>query len=319
MNRYLVIETEETGIYERKDNYLFHVTLRDSITRATGTPSTCSVTISDPCGATLIDAVSMTSDGSGVYHYDYSIPAAAVYGEYEVVLSTTTYTMSKTYNFHIFPWDANHDVRDMTGIGQNKSISDSALNNTIWDAYKEALKNVFVFHDYEQPNYCATINNQCTAIDGSNTTFVTKFPNIADYNGDGVITGYGEQSCGTDVSGIWIDDNGICRESNVTVDDAECGRLTIAQLSGVAIPATAKGIYLKYYVQTANFSDTLFRDAVNYLTAHKVLVRFGELERATAADLNSAQNIKYVSPERMYKEYRRIIRLIRKPAISGVQ
>ena len=319
MNRYLIIETEETGIYERGDNYLFHITIRNVLTKNTASPSTCSVTINDPCGVALVDTVSMVSDGSGVYYYDYSIPANAVYGEYEVVISTTTYSMKKTYNFHIFPWDANHDVRDMTGIGQNKSISDSALNNAIWDAYKEALENVFVFHDYEQPNYCATINKVCTTIDGSNTTFVTKAPNIADHDGDGVVTGYGEQSCGTDVSGTWIDENGICKQCNITVSDAECGKLTITQLGGGAIPSTAKGIYLKYYVKMPNYSDDLFKDAVNYLAAHKVLVRFGELERASTADLNSAQNIKYVSPERMYKEYRRILRLIRKPPISGVQ
>jgi len=319
MNRYLIIETEETGIYERGDNYFLHVTIKDVLTRADASPSTCSVTINDPCGVTLIDNVSMASDGSGIYSYDYSVPADAVYGKYEVIIYTTDHTMKKTYNFHIFPWDANHDVRDASGVGQNKSISDSALNKEIWDAYKEALESVFVFHDYEQPNYCASINKECAVINGTNTAFKTKFPNIADHDGDGVITGYGEQSCGTDVSGIWIDENGICRESNIVVEDAECGRLTITQLSGVAIPATAKGIYLKYYVKMPNYSDILFRDAVNYLASHKVLVRFGELERASTADLNSAQNIKYVDPKRMFKEYRRIIRKIRKPPISGVQ
>jgi len=29
MNRYLIIETEETGIYERGDNYFLHVTIKD--------------------------------------------------------------------------------------------------------------------------------------------------------------------------------------------------------------------------------------------------------------------------------------------------
>ena len=318
MNRYLIKETESTGIYERGDGYLLHLTIRDIIARTKSTPSDVTITIKNPCDSTLIDAVSMTNDETGIYYYDYTIPADAVYGKYEVTVSTATHTMSKTYNIHIFPWDANHDVRDVSGVGQNKSISDSALNKEIWNAYKETLESVFKYHEYEQPDYCRDVGDTSGSIDGTNKIFFTKYTNLADHNGDGAISGYGEQSCGTDVNGVWKDEDGFLNQCNITVSNAEGGKLLITRLDGTAIPSNSLGIYLKYHTATARFSEDLFRDAVNFLAAHKVLLRFGELERATAADLNSAQNIKYVDPKRMYKEYKRIIRMIRKPMISGV-
>jgi hypothetical protein len=318
MKRYLIKQTDEVGTYIRGDSYLEYITIRDTITRAASTPSTVKIQIDDPCGNAAQTEVDMTSLGSGVYSYDYTISATAPYGKYAITISTATYTQKAVYSYFVFPWDVTDEVRQISGIGQNKVISDNDLGEIIWEAYKEAKERVYEHHHDIKSNPCwssCSGHNYC--INGSNTTFFVPM-DIADHDGDTIIKGWGEQSCGTDINGYYKDCDGWCQQVKITVQDASCGRLTVTDQADAAIPSTAKGLYFDLYTESSCYNDDLFRDAVMYLAAHKCILRFGELERASSADLTTAQNIKYVDPKRMWKQYRNVMSLIEVPTLGGV-
>jgi len=319
MKRYIFVESERgTGSYIRGDGYLLHLTIRDNLLKTASTPSSVKIEIDDPCGFNILASTDMTSGGSGVYSYDYTIDSSATYGKYEVTVSTTTYTQKEVYSFYLFPWDVEDEVRGLSGIGQNKSISDNDLNEIIWESYKEAKAEVYEIRSNVKPKPCwssCDAYNYC--INGSNTTFFIPEP-VADYDGDGLVKGWGEQSCGTDITGYWKDCNGYRYAVKITVQNADNGRLTVTQLDGTAIPSTANGVWFNYHTESNSYDDNIFRTAVMYLAAHKCILRFGELERASSADLAVAQNIKYVDPMRMYNYYRKLMKIIRVPNISGV-
>lgn len=324
MNRYSITETEESGIYERGDNYLNHITIRDILTTTPSDPSSVLITITDPCGTELISDQAMSTDAAGVYYYDYPIAADAVYGKYNVEISTATFTMSKTYSYYVFPWNVNKEVRELAGIGEQKSISDRAINGLIWNAYNEVKNEVFEHHYDESVRCnccnenCRCSNEVCSTFDGTNKTFWTQQGYLADYNDDGLVEGYGEHSCCTDVFMTWKDCDGDCHTGYVSVVDDTCGKLSLTSDGATAIPSAYAWVKLEYWTRTRGWTRDLMHEAISYLAAHKVLLRLGELERATSADNVAAQNIKYVNPARMYKEYRRILRKIRLPPAGGV-
>jgi hypothetical protein len=325
MNRYSITETEESGIYERGDNYLNHITIRDILTTAKSDPSSVLITITNPCGAVLVDAQAMSTSEIGIYYYDYSILANAPYGKYNVEISTATFTMSKTYSYYVFPWNVNKEVRELAGIGEQKSITDRAINGLIWNAYNEVRHEVFSHHYDEQVRCnccnenCRCSNEVCSTFDGTNTTFWTQEGYLADYTDNGIIQGYGEApSCCTDIWMTWKDCDGDCHYGYVEVLDAMCGKLKLTTNGINAIPSAYAWVKLEYWTRTRGWTRDLMHQAIEYLAAHKVLLRLGELERATSADLVAAQNIKYVNPARMYKEYRRILKKIRLPPAGGV-
>jgi hypothetical protein len=324
MNRYSITETSEAGIYERGDDYLCHVNIRDILTTDKSDPSSVLITITNPCGVEVVSDQVMGTSGTGVYYYDYTILANAPYGKYSVEISTCTYTMKKTYSYYVFPWNASAEVRELAGIGEQKSISDRAINGLIWNAYNEVKQEVFVHHYDEQVRCsccmenCRCGNYVCSTFDGTNTTFWTQEGYLADYNDDEIVSGYGEISCCTDAFMTWKDCDGDCHTGYVTVLDAICGKLTLTSNGVTPIPSAYAWLKLEYWTRTRGWTRDLMHEAVSYLAAHKVLLRFGELERATAADLVSAQNVKYVDPARMYKEYRRVLKKIRQPPAGGV-
>ena len=322
MNRYRIFETHDSGIYERGGVNYVRIRIYDEIDEANSSPSSVQITVTGPCGEAIACAP-MVEESTGVYYYEQAIAVDAPYGKYSITISTATYTQETKFDYYIMPWNINTEVRRLSGIGQNKSIADNALNQLIWDSYSEALHSVFIHHKNEKPRCncefedckCSTI--VCDDFDGTNTTFWTKSPYIADYNGDGSTSGYGELSCGTDVFVRWKDCDGNCYDGWAEVLDADCGKLKITQDGTTPIPADYAWVHLEYWTKSRKFTDELFRQAVTYLAAHKVLLRFGELERATSADLNAAQNIKYVDPQRMYKAYRKVLKKIRDPVVGG--
>lgn len=318
MKRYIFKETEESGSYIRGDSYLMHLTIRDNLDKSKSTPSSVNITIQDPCDFTLIDEAAMTNDSTGIYYYDYDIDSSATYGIYSVTVSTATYNQKEVYHFYLFPWDVEDKVRAISGIGQGKMISDTDLNEIIWESYKTVNEQVYDVHCDVKPKSCWTScsgHNYC--INGSNTTFFVD-TDLADHNGDGLISGWGQQSCGTDVDGYYEDCDGWIHQVKITVDNASSGRLTVTKLDGTAIESTANGVFFTYYTEACTFKEDIFREAVMYLAAHKCILRFGELERASSADLTAAQNIKYVDPERMWQYYRKCIALISTPKAGGV-
>ena len=82
----------------------------------------------------------------------------------------------------------------------------------------------------------------------------------------------------------WKDCDGDCHTGRVTVIDEVCGKLTLTSDGATAIPAAHAWVKLEYWTKSRGWTETLMREAIEYLAAHKMLLRFGELERATSAD-----------------------------------
>lgn len=313
-------------VYERGETYSNWTTVRElAQPHAKVDPDSISISIDNPCGAALITDASMISDSTGVYYYNYDLSATADYGQYKSTVSVTldgAKTISTEY-FYILPWDAVQQTRAISGIGESKSISDDDLAQIILSAIRETERACFKHHIDEKPRCnceyesckCSTI--VCSDFDGTKTDFWTRTGYIADFNHDGSVTGWGEQSCGTDIFMRWKDCDGTCYDGYVTVLDEKCGKVKLTQDGTTPIPANYAWVRLEYWTEARSYDESLFKQAVHYLAAHKVLLRFGELERATTADLVSAQNVKYINPQRMYKEYRRILRKIRDPLVGG--
>ena len=324
MSKLLIIKLEDIlATYEKGETYNLRLTTKDNVTRTNTDTDALTIDIIDPCSTVSISAATFIKTTTGNYYHNYNIPGNAVYGEWKVVITATKDSIiSKlTDNFIIMPWNAAPNVRTISGIGENKAVNDKDINKIVLDSLKEVSHSCYEYHYREKPNTCigTCTGGICYCMNGTNTTFYTKNTPLADWNGDGVITGFGQQSCGTDINAIWIDCDSVCHQCDVTVVDSNCGRLTIYQQgTTTAIPSTAKGIYLDYYTKSGSFTNDLFKEAIEYHAAHRIILRFGELERATNADLASAQNVKYVNPNRMWKHYRKIIKKIHRPMIGGV-
>lgn len=310
--------------YQREETYYHWITLRDNA-GALYDPSSVSITITSPCGVVMADSQSMVSDSAGVYYYAYNLPADATYGKWKVSVKTTDGSEYSVFpdRFYLFSWNAVESVRSLTGIDQKKSISDDDLSDIIWRAQEEISRSIYIHHCDEDVR-CSCCNENCkcgtcvsSIFDGTNKTFWTQQGYLADRDGNGEVEGYGESNC-TDVFMSWKDCDGDCHVGWVAVDDEVCGKLTLTSDGATPIPAAYAWVKLEYWTRARGWTEMLMQEAVEYLSAHKVLLRFGELERATSADLVAAQNVKYVNPKRMYNEYKRILRKIREPTVGGV-
>jgi len=260
----------------------------------------------------------MTSDSTGEYFYNYAISSSATYGRYPVQVTATSATGNITIikdEFFVLSWDASRDVRQLTGIGDTKTISDTDMENMVWMSYQEALRDVYHHHYKERPS-----GNPDTGVgfDGSNTVFQTYNRPIADSDGDGDVYGYGQQSCGTDISGWWIDNNGSWNQCWITVTQSNNGEINIYRGNGTsAIPSNNEGVYLDYWSSYDSYDETLFHQAVNYLTAHNVMLRLKEVDRVTLGDISRNSPIIEKDSNRFYKKYRSILKKICKPRIGG--
>ena len=99
--------------------------------------------------------------------------------------------------------------------------------------------------------------------------------------------------------------------------DAEAGKIEITTDGTTPIPSSCLWVGLEYWTQSIRYTETLFIEACVYLAAHKICLRFGEMQHTSNADLDVAQNRGYSNPNRMWKEYRRILKQIRKPIVGG--
>lgn len=313
---YNITTKYENSIYERGEENYYVAKIKNIDGNAYVDPSSVSITIYDPCSNVTISSASMVSLTTGHYQYSYTIPNDAIFGQYniEVTASSPTYTAIYKDKFYILPWNIIYDTRRYSGLTAKKSVSDHDIAGIIWEAYLEALKEVYLYHDNESPK-CNP--KTCAWFDGVNTTFATKHAPLADANGDGTVTGWGETSCGTDVNGWWMDNNGDCHQLKITVLDRKCGKLTITQLDGTAIPGSVCLVKISYYTEWQTFNMAIFKSAVAFLAAHKCIVRFKELGKATQADLHSNKIVILHDRNRMETTYKRAMRKISKPAIGA--
>jgi len=306
------------SIYQRGETYVHRVVIKDKDNNKLD-PATIIQGISDPCGTAVLSSASMLKDADGEYYYNYAISSTATYGKYPVTVTATTSGGNVTIiknEYFVLSWDASKDVRQITGIGDTKTISDTDLENLVWLSYQEALRDVYSHNYGDKPKGNPDTG---TGFDGTNTVFQTRLYPIADINGDGQIRGHGELSCGTDISGWWIDDTGSYNECWIVVSKYKNGEITITQSDGVsAIPVTNEGVYLDYWNSYSSFNTTLFTQAVNYLTAHNVMLRLKEIDRVTIADVSSNAPVIVKDDYRFYNKYRDIIKKVCRPRIGSI-
>jgi len=261
----------------------------------------------------------MTKEDTGEYYYNYDISSTATYGRYSVqAIGTSAGANKAIFNseFFVLSWDASKDVRQLTGIGDTKTISDTDMENIVWMSYQESLRDVYEHHHKEKPSGNP---DSGAGFDGTNTSFQTYHYPIADSDGDGSVYGYGETSCGTDISGWWIDNAGSYNKCWITVSKEQNGEISIYQDDGsTPIPSNNEGVYLDYWSSYGNFDETLFHQAVNYLTAHNVMLRLKEVDRVTLGDLARNTPIIEKDANRFYKKYRSLLKKVSKPRIGVV-
>ena len=105
--------------------------------------------------------------------------------------------------------------------------------------------------------------------------------------------------------------------TKITVNEAHCGNITITQLDGTAIPSSMKWVRINYWSEWKTYNEKSFQKAVAYLAAHKCIIRFQELDKATLADLYSNREMISAHLFRMEKEYYKALNQIRRPVVGG--
>ena len=80
--------------YYRGSTYRASVTVTDPDTEALVDPSSITCGFKKPDG-TLVAGVAMTNDGVGIYYYNYLIPADAVQGAWDIIITATSGVLVK--------------------------------------------------------------------------------------------------------------------------------------------------------------------------------------------------------------------------------
>jgi len=305
----------QDSIYERGETFSYWVQTNDRTNSAVDM-ATCSETIEGVCGNILVNALAMTHSATGRYHYEYAIPNNANYGKYKITIESTTPTDTFIYTdeFFVLPWKMDKEVRMKTGLSETKDIKGIDLANICWQSYQEALRDVFIYHHNEAPSGNPTTG---TLYDGSNTSFKLN-DNLADINGDGSVTGWGQTSCLTDIDGCWYDENKIWQQLKITVTNRYSGEVTITQRDGTPIPQNNNGVYVKYYTEYESYNEYLFQQASCYLAAHNVVLRLKAADRVTIADLNTNKVLIEKDERRFINKYHDILEQIKEPSFRGV-
>ena len=265
-------------VYSRGETYIQKITIRDENNNLYD-PDSVTWTVTNPKGTAVVDDSAMTKVSTGVYKASYNIPSNAPYGEYKVSIKMTitdTSTTIKEDEFFVLPIRL-AEVKQVSGIVDENSISDKDFSQLLWHAYQIALKEAFIKHYDEEPK-----GNPDTGVwlDGSNKTFQVKHPPIADINGDGTVDG-------DDLVGTYVDEDYNVYTLTCGVTNAREGIITLEQSSGDAIPNTAKKVRIDYYQQPNRWDEDIFHKAVIYLAAHLAQMRLKEPDKITVADLTS--------------------------------
>lgn len=307
--------------YQCGETYVHRIMIRDR----TGTliyPATVLFNLYDMCGNALVTDGAMATDATGTYEYAYNIPDPCLYGEYDIkVVATDAGGDVSVFpdSFYTFPWKCLSQIRSISGIEQRKTISDNDLAVIAWDAYQEVLAEVYEFHDWEKVTMDPDVN---LSFNGTNKTFrikVCNYDELADRYGDGVVTGWGETSCGTDVDGYWIDSDFARHQLKITVEDVITGRVTLTQTDDTAIPSNQQGVRINYWTQSETWNERLMRKAVVYFAAHEVVQQFNILDRVTLADIESNKAVFLANPNRLEKIYKKTRDKIRHIMFGGTK
>ena len=286
-------------VYSRGESYIQKITIRDENNNLYD-PDNVTWTIVNPKGTAVVEDSAMTKVSTGVYKASYDIPSNAPYGEYKVTIKmviTDSSTTIKEDEFFVLPIRL-EEVKQISGIVDENSISDKDFSQLLWHAYQIALKEAFIKHYDEEPK-----GNPDTGVwlDGSNKTFQVRHPPIADVNGDGTVDG-------DDLVGIYVDEDYNVHTLVCDVVNAREGIITLEQSNGSAIPNTAKKVRVDYYQQPDRWDDDIFRKAVIYLASHLAQMRLKEPSKITIADLTSNRTLLEERQTEFLDMYKRLMR-----------
>lgn len=314
---YKIIEENKHEVYERGETCVFDIDIR-AIPEGTKTVmSDVSLTVTDPCGTVLLNEQSMASDGTGEYVYRYTLPASAVYGQYDVTYEATDtsgYVTKKRNTLFIFRFDLINKIRSYSGVTK-ESVNDEDIAKIAMDATRECLEEVYEFHKDEKPtcdpDYGVMFN-------GTNKVVRTRCGRIADYDFNGSVQGYGANPCTGDISGYWYDSDYARHDAKIVVNDSISGRITLTQDDDSAIPNNHKGVYITYHTEWESFNEKILEDAIAYLASHHLILRMTDLHRATAADLEINEKKLELNLNRFKHKYEILIEKISRPRCDGI-
>jgi len=305
------------AIFEQGETYVHRASIRDR----TGTlvnPSSASFKLIDPCGYTLVNYQSMTSDATGQYYYNYTLSSTATFGRYITQVKAITSGGNIAHQkgeFFVMPWDGIPEVRRTMGCKDAKTIEDDDLASILWSSYKYALKDVYIHHYDESPN--ANVETGAY-FDGTNSTFQTQYYPIADVNGDGYVYG-NEISCASDITVKWRNSYGHMQDGYVSVTRADNGEIHIFQSDGITpIPSTNKGVYLEYWIKDKRYDNYLFQQAVVRLACYELSKRFTSLTEITLADIQNNNPLITIDPQMWMHEYHRYLDKCRSLPMGGL-
>jgi hypothetical protein len=341
MKKYLVAnicEGVESGIYLRDDSYYACVNLRNSQCEgdiSVITDATLKITITNPCGTTLVDAQDMTHSATldGTYVYCYELSSTTLYGEYEVEIEVSSPSDCATRvhdNFFVLPWDMTKHIRRLLG-SDAKTIDDHELAEQAWYAYVEVRDKAMELQYREKLcccvdgicSCCGNIECDCICGTSSPTTcsrWKLKHYPIADFNNDDNIHGCecddASEDCQNDICIIWKDSNGECQSGAVKVKSAECGEIEVLQSDcSTAIPSTNEGIFATYRSTWKTFTMSKFKKAVAYLAAYELAVRFNLVSK-TVPGCNEHAKVEFT--KMLWNRYQVVLDSIIRPAFGGI-
>jgi hypothetical protein len=310
MKRYIITQPKEYGIYSLGDNIYTEIHIKDVLTSSPTDPSNVSISIICPHGISLVTSDAMNSSVTGIYTYDYSIPTDICYGIYRIQIETTGDHTFTNFNFVVFPWDVISRIREISGAFQQSDMSDAKLAVIAWDAYEETLAEVYELHYKEKP-LPNPVNYEY--VNGSNMDFKLKNIPIADINGDELITDIGMH--GGDVAFTYRDIiTKLKTIGKVVITNAIEGYVTLSTPSFTPLTIGCCDLSVTYCSQSENYNQNLMREAVALLAAHKALIAFKSLDKATLADL---QSNRATESQRFLKRYEDLIEQIGFPMIGS--
>jgi len=322
MQRYLIERPKtvgDSGVYFQGSHYYIYLYIRDIMEpNAKSNPSDVQITITNPCGTDIVTDDTMSNITTGEYSYDTDLSSSAYYGKYTVKISTITHKSTSYFDFYVLPWNAVPEIRRLSGIEEWKSISDEDIAIIFWNCFTEVRNLVFNKHHDVKPRVDPDTGRW---FDGTTTEFRTKHRYLADYDLDGSYTQTDTSchiACQGDIDGWWLDDNYERQALVVTIDDAEEGKIHLYQSDGVtAIPRTQCGVFLTYWTEYHTYNSMNFKEAVEYLSAHKIAQRFHETDRATLVDIQTNKTIFVTDPNRLSQLYKEALSRIREPLCGG--
>jgi hypothetical protein len=307
-------------VYECEETCVFDIDIRAVPDGTLSNVSDVKISIEDPCGTILVDEASMTNESSGRYVYKYSFKTDCRYGEYKITYKAEEGTgitgidiTKKRNTLFLFRHDIMNKVRSYSGI-TNESVNNEDLARISMEALREALDEVYEFHKDVKPS-CDPDTG--LTFNGSNTEVRTPHKYLADHDFDGSVSGFDVAPCNGDITGYYIDSDYERQDINITVDNAEIGKITITDATGDPIPNNHNGVFISYWTEWESYNEDIFIDSVSYLAAHHLILRMTEAHRATAADLPSNQKKIELNLRRFYNKYRALMEKISRPLCDG--